>query len=151
MTPTAVLAEIRRRGAVAYRVGDMIRLRPASVLPAELVDAVRQHKAALMPLVPGYSRDCDPAFADVDAYLIKSRLLGETLWMAPDDATAVRLEGELAAEGDHRLVFTVAEVVAVAGMLDADRRTVLAAVVRIKRAMPGAVLDCVTPPDEAKQ
>ena len=51
-TPEAVLAEIRSRGAIAYRRGDTIRLRPASILPAELVEAVRRHKPELLRLVP---------------------------------------------------------------------------------------------------
>lgn len=57
MTPAGVLEEIRRRGAIAYRAGDTIRLRPASVLPPELIDAVRQHKTELLPLVPTANAD----------------------------------------------------------------------------------------------
>jgi len=55
----ALLAEVHRRGAVAYRVGDRLRIRPAAAVPPELVERLRQHKAELMPLVP--ERDAAPA------------------------------------------------------------------------------------------
>jgi hypothetical protein len=50
-----LLNELRRRGAIAYRVGDRLRVRPADVVPAELVDRLREHKAALLSLVPEHS------------------------------------------------------------------------------------------------
>jgi hypothetical protein len=74
------------------------------------------------------------------ALLINSRVLGEAVWLVEDDAHAEELERELAAEGDHRLVFTLAEVGAMAGMLAADMR----ALVHIKRHLPGSRVDAVT-------
>lgn len=52
MTPAvALLAEVNRRGATARRVGDHIHLRPATALPADLLDRVRAHKADLLRLL----------------------------------------------------------------------------------------------------
>ena len=71
MTPAAMLAEIRRRGAIAYRKGDTIRLRPASVLPPELIEAVRRHKAELLAVVPelhpGPRVDYEAIYAELTA------------------------------------------------------------------------------------
>jgi len=52
VTPSALLAEIHRHGAIAYRAGDTIRLRPASALNPKLIEQVRQHKADLLPFLP---------------------------------------------------------------------------------------------------
>jgi hypothetical protein len=55
VTPAAVLlAEVRRHGAVAYRVDNRIRLRPATAIPPDLLERLRQHKAELLALVPDY-------------------------------------------------------------------------------------------------
>ncbi len=97
------------------------------------------------------SPDHGAVFSDVDAFLVNSRVLGESVWLAPDDAIADRLEHEPAAGGDRRLVFTVAELLPLAAMLEADRRTLLAALARIKHAMPGATLESVTLTSEVQQ
>lgn len=138
MTAHDLLAELHRRGAVAYRVGDRLRVRPADAVPPELLDRLRQYKAALLPLVP----ERPP-----DAFLVSSRVLGESVWLTADDATAERLARELAVEGDSRLVFTAVELLPLAEMLEADRRVLLAVLVRIKRAIPGAILEAVTDRD----
>jgi thiamine monophosphate kinase len=61
------------------------------------------------------------------------------VWLASDEAAAERLERELAAGGDHRLIFTIAEVEAMRGMLAADMQTL----VNIKHRLPGSHLDHV--------
>ncbi len=69
-----------------------------------------------------------------EALLVDSRVLGELVWLVEDEAHADELERELAAEGDERLVvFTVAEVLAMEGMLRRDLETVLA----VKRHLGG--------------
>lgn len=102
------------------------------------------HRTAATPA----ERD-DPASADVDVFLVSSRVLGEDVWLAPHEVRAERLERELRAEGDRRLVFTVDELLPLADMLEADRRALLAALARIKRTMPGAILERVTPAETA--
>ena len=52
MSATALLAELHRLGAVAYRAGDGIRVRPASAIPPELFERLRQHKSELLRVVP---------------------------------------------------------------------------------------------------
>jgi hypothetical protein len=141
MTPAAVLAELHRRGATAYRKGDTIRLRPAAVLSPALVEAVRQHKAELLLALP----ETPQAAGEWLGVRICSRLLpDQPVWLVQTDADAATLEAELVAEGEPRpVVFTVGEVQPLATMLEADRRALLAALVRIKRAMPGATLEAV--------
>jgi len=73
------------------------------------------------------------------ALLVDSRVLGEAVWLVEDDAHAEELERELAVENDHRLVFTVAEVCAMEGMLAADMQTL----VRVKQHLPGSRIDAV--------
>lgn len=52
MSAAAILDELRARGAVAYRRGDQVRMRPGSVITPGLLDAVRRHKDELLPLLP---------------------------------------------------------------------------------------------------
>jgi hypothetical protein len=80
------------------------------------------------------------------AYLVESRLLGEAVWIVEDEQHAADLERELAAEGDHRLIFTTGEVAAMAGMIQADMRTVA----KVKRLFPGSQLETVTFPDDGE-
>ncbi len=47
-----LLVEVKRCGAVAYRVGDRIRVRPAAQIPPRLLEELRQHREALLSLVP---------------------------------------------------------------------------------------------------
>ncbi|MBI3767007.1 MAG: hypothetical protein HY271_00770 [Deltaproteobacteria bacterium] len=94
--------------------------------------------AAALSAAPTPERD--RAFADIDAYLVESRVLGEAVWLTSDDATAERLERELAVERDTRLVFSLAEVEAMCGMLAADMQTLAA----IKRRLRGSRIDHVT-------
>lgn len=72
-------------------------------------------------------------------FLVYSRVLGEHVWLCEDEAHAEDLARELEAEGDHRLIFTVAEVLAMRGMLAADMQTLA----RIKRLFPGSRIDAV--------
>jgi hypothetical protein len=141
----ALLAEVYRRGAIAYRIGDHIRLRPAAAIPCDLLARVRRHKTELLPLLP----EGTPATASAPAATrelsgalrIASRTLGEDVWLVADDEDAATVEAELAAEGDTHLVFTLAEVQALRGMLAADMRSLA----RIKRIFPGSRIDVVTP------
>jgi hypothetical protein len=71
-----------------------------------------------------------------EALLVDSRILGEAVWLVEDEAHADEFERDLAAEGDSGLlVFTVAEVLALEGMLRRDLETVLA----VKRHLGGRV------------
>jgi 3-polyprenyl-4-hydroxybenzoate decarboxylase len=54
MTPSAIIEAVRRRGAVVYRTGDSLRVRPASAVPPDLIEALRVHKAALLREIPDY-------------------------------------------------------------------------------------------------
>jgi len=54
---TAILDELRARGAVAYRRGGDVRMRPARAITPELLERVKRHKAELLPLLP----DAPPA------------------------------------------------------------------------------------------
>src|SRR5438128_2232830 len=49
---TEILAEIRALRAVAWRRGSRVRLWPGDVIPPALVEAVRRHKAEILPLLP---------------------------------------------------------------------------------------------------
>lgn len=53
MTPAlAVLDEVRMRGGAAYRLGDRVRIIPASAASADLLERIRQQKQQLLPLLP---------------------------------------------------------------------------------------------------
>jgi hypothetical protein len=139
-----------------YRVGDRVLWEAATPPPASLVTTLRAHKAELLPLVPARA-SADPAFVDVDTprdwlgLRVYSSLLDREVWLVRDAADASQLENEIGAEGETAaVVFTVAEVLAVEGMIEADRRVLLAAVERVKRAMP-AVLDGVIRREELLQ
>lgn len=175
MTVQALLDEVRRCGALIYRIGDVVRVRPISAIPPALAAELRTHKADILPLVPDYadgaaplarvpqgSADSTPTFAtatvkgtilaptgttdaipiDEESYQdwlglrIASRLLGEDVWLVPDDASAEALERDLGTEGDSTLVFTLAEVFALEGMLAADVK----AIAKLKRTLTGAGL-----------
>ena len=51
MTPEEILEEVERRGAVMYRTGESLRVRPASAIPPDLIRTLRAHKRDLLPLV----------------------------------------------------------------------------------------------------
>lgn len=90
MTPAAMLAEIRRRGAIAYRKGDTIRLRPASVLPPELnVRKTRPRRGD--PIAPGASE------RDIAAAVGLSR---RRIWEAKQAASIPEDEFEALIESD---------------------------------------------------
>ena len=50
-TATELLVELERLGVTATVRGDRISLRPASIVPAELLAAVREQKSALMAVL----------------------------------------------------------------------------------------------------
>lgn len=53
MTAAAeILAEIRAVGAVAYRRGDEVRMRPARAITPALLDRVRRHKREPLAVLP---------------------------------------------------------------------------------------------------
>jgi len=55
MTPAALLAELRRLGVTLVADGEGLRYRPRDAVPAELVSELRQHKPALLRLLPHYA------------------------------------------------------------------------------------------------
>jgi hypothetical protein len=78
-----------------------------------------------------------------EAALIFSRLLGEEVWLTESESDARALEAELASEGDTRPVFTVAEVLRLGEMAEADRQAAATALARVKRGMPASRLRAV--------
>lgn len=78
--------------------------------------------------------------SSVPAVLIESRLLGEQVWLLLDDSAAGLLQRRLDLVGDHRMIFTLAEVEAVLGMIRADVR----AIAEVKRCFPGAAVRSVS-------
>ncbi len=73
----------------------------------------------------------------VPAYRVYSRVLGEEVWLVEDDTHANELESELSTGGNSRLIFTVPEVEALRGMLDADIRKLA----DVKRWLPGSRIE----------
>lgn len=82
----------------------------------------------------------DGSVTVVRAYRVYSRLLDEEVWLAEDESHAQELERELAMENDRRIVFTVAEVEVMRGMLVAEMRSLA----RPKRWFPGARIEAAT-------
>lgn len=140
MTPEAVLAEVHRRGAIAYRTGDTIRLRPASVLPAELIEAVRQHKAELLPLVADRPPERPPApsvpplapvayYETINAALtaaghaaIEAHVRRNGRWVANEIVWLDRRCEELARAEADETVFRAAVVLLIARVAELRRR-----------------------------
>src|SRR5437899_935691 len=91
MSATAheLLDELRRRGAVAFRVGDRLRVRPADVVPPELVDRLRAHKAELLGLVAEHP----PAAPAVDYEAIYAALTAAA--RTADDLAAIDRHADL--------------------------------------------------------
>ena len=48
----AVLDEVRMRGGAAYRLGDRVRIFPASAASPDLVERIREQKQQLLPMLP---------------------------------------------------------------------------------------------------
>lgn len=154
-----LLAEAHSQGVTLYRVGDRLRWRAATPIAPELGERLREHRVALLALVsegqpatvptPSSAKKptreaMDIAATGADAMTaieeashewlglrLASRILGQDVWLVPDDESAEFLERELAAEGGSMLVFTIAEVFAMEGMLAAEMR----AIARIKRTV----------------
>ena len=64
MTPAALVETLRARGVTIEPRGDKLRVVPASSISPEEVEALRQHKAAVLALLAGKSPvavDQDPA------------------------------------------------------------------------------------------
>jgi hypothetical protein len=99
MSPAELLVELDRLGVVAALRGDRISLRPASVVPANLLGAVREQKPRLMELL-----------VDPDA---RWRSQAEALLSRLADAEP---RGELLEAFDERRA-----IAAVDGGLDEDR------------------------------
>lgn len=47
----AILSEVRARGIEVFRVGDRLRVRPASGLPPDLADRMRADRAAILAIL----------------------------------------------------------------------------------------------------
>jgi hypothetical protein len=160
-----VLAEARAGGVNLYRRGERLRWRAPAPIAPDLAARIREHWEALLVLVPdspprnearevsGCSDACDgiglTSTATTEAIAADdwpdpewlglraaSRVLGEDVWLVPDDASAENLERELEAEGKSLLVFTLAEVFAMEGMLAADMQ----AIAKLKRTLTDAGL-----------
>ena len=62
MTATEILGELTCRGVSLEVVGDRLLFRPQEAVPAELVEALREHKAEILAALPteqqatGYSQ-----------------------------------------------------------------------------------------------
>lgn len=65
MTTSALLEEVRRCGAIVYRTGDCLRVRPASAIPPDLVARLCTHKAELLQLLPDYDAIPEEITADI--------------------------------------------------------------------------------------
>lgn len=52
MSAAAIIDELRRRGASAWRLGDRVRVCPALAVSPDLAAAVRVHRAELLALLP---------------------------------------------------------------------------------------------------
>jgi hypothetical protein len=72
--------------------------------------------------------------------LLESRLLGEAVWLVADDRAAAELARDLDLQGDHRLIFTLAEAAHLKNMAEADARLLARKIALVKRRMPGSAL-----------
>lgn len=97
-----ILYELHRRGVAVRRVGDRIRFRPKEAVPAELLERMREHKPALLDLVPAEwspPEDLTDGLilderTDAVAWRLYSRLADRELWLARDDRTRAEIEAE---------------------------------------------------------
>lgn len=79
MTPASeILAEIEAVGAVAYRRGDEVRMRPARAITPALLDRVRRHKRELLAVLPTASLQVTalPACAEPAVWIVSSGSAG---------------------------------------------------------------------------
>lgn len=74
---------------------------------------------------------------------IFSRVLGVECWIVETDADAGRLETELKAKGDARVVLTADEAMILGKMAENDARELFAALGTVQRVMPGSRLRSV--------
>lgn len=129
MTARDLLAEVHRCGAVAYRIGDRLRIRPADAVTPELVDRLRQHKAELLPLVP--ERPPAPsvktlgpvgagltATADTDLAAIETAVAYNGQWVADEIVALERRCVGLARADADETVFRAAVVLLVARLAE---------------------------------
>lgn len=121
MSPAAVLlAEVRSRGAVAYRLGDRIRLRPATAIPPDLLDRLRAHKTELLQLVPDFDaiyQALTTAFGTTeDLAAIEWHAVLNGGWIIGEIAVLERRCEQLAAVGADETTYRAAVTVLVARM-----------------------------------
>lgn len=94
MTSAAqILAEIRAVGAVAYRRGDEVRMRPARAITPALLDRVRRHKRELLAVLPVAPPEvaAPPAPAEPVEWIVSSASAGAmrlVIAASPEDWTA---------------------------------------------------------------
>jgi len=143
--PPALAAELRTRKAdILPLVPDYAEgAAPLVVMPEGSAGPTPTFTAAMVKgtiLAPTATPDALPLDQESDqgwlGLRVASRVLGQDVWLAPDDACAEALERDLEAEGASTLVFTLAEVFAMQAMLAADMRTVA----KLKRMLVGAGL-----------
>jgi hypothetical protein len=133
-----ILHELHRRGVAVRRDGDRIRFRPKEAVPAELLERMREHKPALLELVPAEwspPEDLTDGLilderTDAVAWRLYSRLLDRELWLARDERTRREIE----AEHPGVPVLTFAEIPA----LRREPPELLAAILATKAEFAGA-------------
>ena len=79
MTSAAeILAEIRAVGAVAYRRGSEVRMRPARAITPALLDRVRRHKRELLAVLPAAPPDAAalPTPTEPEPWIVSSGSVG---------------------------------------------------------------------------
>jgi hypothetical protein len=77
-TATAIIEAASDHGALLYRRGDRIVARPPGLVPDELRERIREHKAELLPLLPAAPGGCD---GPPDRPLAKEGFEGTARWV----------------------------------------------------------------------
>jgi hypothetical protein len=144
MSTVELLFELRRLGSEARTDAERLLARDVDRLPGDLRARLREHQLELLELVRRLTNDASSE-REVRGAAIRlySRLIGEEVFLVETATDANALEAELAAEGDNRPVFSVAEVLRIGEMAEADRQEFAAALARVKRVTPGARLEAV--------
>ncbi len=141
MRPAALLDELRHRGIHIEVDGETLRYRaPRGQLTPELRLAIGSQKAALLELLK-------PHPEQGWAIRLFSRILDQEIWLVEDDAEA--FVDQLRWEGDARPVFTVAEVLILENMLEADAREILRALAKSRSISSGPSMHPVSRSEDA--
>jgi hypothetical protein len=135
-----ILGQLTKLGCRVTARGDTLRVEASGVVPADLLQAAREHKADLLELVAGGPLSAGAVhpllLLPLDAFAAQGQPIeirvpwwAQTLWFVPDESHARRLEAEGVSRGR---IWTAGELSDLLGVRDQPRAARMVAIAKLE-------------------